>query len=189
MLFRNRSFIEVYDNVLSSHECNLLINYFENSPTISGMCLRDKKSICDSNIKKSIEIENCFFSNKNLVSKIIFPKLMSHLKKYKTKYQSLMHTSTIGVEDLYSYKKFESEDDGFKVWHTEHGCSDVSSRRVLVWTFYVNDAKSGTEFFHYPTVKAKRGRCVIWPAGFTHVHRSKKNKGLKYIISGWASHM
>ena len=189
MLFRNRSFIEVYDNVLSSHECDSLINYFENSPTVSGVCWRDKESICDSNIKKSIEMENCFFSNKNLVSKIILPKLMSHMKKYKTKYQSLMHTSTIGVEDLYSYKKFESEDDGFKVWHTEHGCSDVSSRRVLVWTFYVNDAKSGTEFFHYPTVKAKRGRCVIWPAGFTHVHRSKKNKGLKYIISGWASHM
>ena len=50
--------------------------------------------------------------------------------------------------------------------------------------FYLNDA-SGTEFMHYPTVRAKIGRCVIWPAGLTHMHKSQINKGLKYIISGW----
>ena len=38
---------------------------------------------------------------------------------------------------------------------------------------------------HYPTVRAKMGRCVIWPAGWTHFHRSQLNKGVKYIVSGW----
>ena len=50
-----------------------------------------------------------------------------------------------------------------------------------------NDAKSGTEFMHYPNMDAKAGRCVIWPSGFTHMHRSMPNKSLKYIVSGWIS--
>ena len=39
-----------------------------------------------------------------------------------------------------------------------------------------------------PTVDARMGRCVIWPAAFTHLHRSElPNKGLKYIVTGWIS--
>ena len=34
---------------------------------------------------------------------------------------------------------------------------------------------------------SKKGRLVIWPASWTHFHRSEPNKGLKYIISGWYS--
>ena len=41
---------------------------------------------------------------------------------------------------------------------------------------------------HFPTVRAKMGRCVIWPAGWTHIHRSAPNKGLKYYLSGWVSY-
>ena len=56
-----------------------------------------------------------------------------------------------------------------------------------MWMFYLNNAQSGTDFMNFSTVKAKRGRCVIWPAFWTHYHRSTLNKGLKYITSGWMS--
>ena len=189
MFFKNSSFIEVYDNALSSHECNLLIDHFETSPQMDGMCFLKGQIVKDPKAKKCIEIGDCFFSIENSVSKIIFSPLMKCLKKYKRKYPSIEYAANLGIDDHYNFKKFESKDDGFKVWHTEQGRSDLMSKRVLAWTFYINDAMSGTEFFHYPKVKAKKGRCVIWPAGFTHVHRSEKNKGLKYIISGWVSHM
>ena len=71
------------------------------------------------------------------------------------------------------------------MWHTEQGRR--TANRIAVWQFYLNNAESGTEFMSYPTVNAKMGRCVIWPAAWTHVHRSAPNKGLKYIISGWIS--
>ena len=61
------------------------------------------------------------------------------------------------------------------------------SLRVLAWMFYLNDAKSGTEFLNYPKVKAKKGRGIVWPAFWTHVHRSEANKGVKYIVTGWGS--
>ena len=55
--------------------------------------------------------------------------------------------------------------------------------------FYLNNAKCGTEFMEYPTVQAKIGRLVIWPAFWTHVHKGViPNKGIKYIITGWASY-
>ena len=58
----------------------------------------------------------------------------------------------------------------------------------MAWMFYLNDAKCGTEFLNYPTVQAKRGRCVIWPAFWTHVHKGQlPNIGLKYIVTGWIS--
>ena len=42
---------------------------------------------------------------------------------------------------------------------------------------------------NYPTVNAKMGRCVIWPAAWTHVHRGvTPNKGLKYIVTGWVTY-
>ena len=90
------------------------------------------------------------------------------------------------VDDIYTFKKYESKDDGFKSWHTEHG-PPPTANRILVWMFYLNNAKSGTDFMNFSTVKAKRGRCVIWPAFWTHYHRSTLNKGLKYITSGWMS--
>ena len=89
------------------------------------------------------------------------------------------------VDDIYTFKKYETKDDGFKIWHTEQ--TNGKSERLLVWMFYLNDAKSGTEFKHFSTVDAKMGRGIIWPATFTHMHRSESNKGLKYIVSGWMS--
>ena len=85
-------------------------------------------------------------------------------------------------------------DSGYKAWHCEHAYAKEydslaeAPRRILAWMFYLNNAKSGTEFMQYPTVRARMGRCVIWPAGWTHVHRGViPNKGLKYIITGWVS--
>ena len=56
----------------------------------------------------------------------------------------------------------------------------------MAWMFYLNDAKSGTEFANYPTINAKMGRCVIWPSFWTHLHKGViPNRGIKYIATGW----
>ena len=84
-------------------------------------------------------------------------------------------------EDLYARKN-----DGYKKWHIEHGLGKL--RRVLAWSFYLNDA-CGTDFKFYPTVEAKEGRCVIFPAYFTHVHKSAENLSTKYLVSGWLEYI
>ena len=114
--------------------------------------------------------------------------MKSCLDSYKSRYLSLKYSFWWRYYDGYSFQKYDGEEDGYKLWHTEHGPGKEASQRIIAWMFYLNNAKSGTEFMHYPTINAKIGRCVIWPSSWTHVHKGViPNKGLKYIITGWAA--
>ncbi len=183
-LFGTSNYIEIYDNSLSARECDMIISAFEEGGptpgyTSDGYAPDDKKSM-DIPYK---------FSQSNKVSNIIYPNLIRGLSKYYKKYDAVLkENSFFGIYNHFNVQKYETEEDGYKVWHCEHGPSPTGSMRILAWMFYLNNAKSGTEFKRYPTVQAKRGRCVIWPSAWTHVHRGViPNKGLKYIATGWVS--
>ena len=64
-------------------------------------------------------------------------------------------------------------------------------KRVLAWMFYLNTVTDdgGTYFDNYDlTLNAVEGRCVIWPAYWTHMHRGIVSKTeSKYIVTGWFS--
>ena len=177
------NFIETYDDALSSEDCDKLIEYFNKSPKGEGMV---GGGIINHLWKKSIELDNSYFTSHEIVSRLISPTLREYTEKYATKYIPLKNMEKWGVDDGFTLKKFEGEEEGYKVWHTEH--SIRYPNRILVWMFYLNDAHSGTEFFHHPNIESKKGRLVIWPAGWTHYHKGvTPNKGIKYITSGWYS--
>mgnify|MGYP003306083683 FL=1 len=185
-LFGTSSFIEVYDNALSKDECDILIDQFKISPQVFGRVnIRGEDKVIPA-YKKSIELEHLDLSDESVISIIIRDALLPQLIKYREKYSSLSEIAGWGVDEKYTFKKFETEEDGYHRWH----CEQVPGRsdRMGVWMFYLNDAQ-GTEFMHYPTVKAKGGRCVIWPAAWTHAHKSAPNKGIKYIVSGWLTYI
>tara|TARA_R100000152_G_C6654847_1_gene95423 strand:- start:45 stop:587 length:543 start_codon:yes stop_codon:yes gene_type:complete len=175
-------FIEIYDDALPSENCDKLIEYFNNSPQTQGRVAGDE---VDPNAKKSTELDHSWFRSHEIAFRLISSTLQEYTDKYIEKYIPLQHLGKWGVDEGFSLKKFEGEDDGFKVWHTEH-CMKYP-KRILVWMFYLNDAQSGTEFYNYPKIESKKGRLIIWPAGWTHYHRSEPNKGIKYIMSGWYS--
>ena len=54
---------------------------------------------------------------------------------------------------------------------------------------YLNTIEDGgeTEFLYQgKRVKAEQGKLLIWPAGFTHVHRGNPPlKESKYILTSW----
>ena len=184
------SFVEIYDNALTKEECDILISEFEKSYKTRGSVLKGGNRIIDKEIKDSLELEDCFFSKANVVSSIISTRLDICLEKYKKKYsEDIPLLLYIKRYNGFTFKKFEGKDAGFKLWHCEHvrGDGGDGPKRVLVWSFYLNDAE-GTEFRYYPTVRAKRGRCAIFPASFNYMHRSAPNKGIKYIATGWVSY-
>tara|TARA_B100001250_G_C19596560_1_gene698681 strand:+ start:122 stop:715 length:594 start_codon:yes stop_codon:yes gene_type:complete len=189
-LVSNSDFFGIYDNALTKKECQILINQFENSPKREGRSYSDGDLVVNEDQKKCIEVDNSSFSNKSVISRIINARLRECIDDYKKEYPSMDNFIAPWVIDNgYNVQKYETEEDGFKAWHTEAGGAPTSNR-VLAWMFYLNDAKSGTEFINYPTVNAKMGRCVIWPAAWTHIHRGVvPNKGLKYIVTGWASYV
>jgi hypothetical protein len=82
--------------------------------------------------------------------------------------------------------------EGYHVWHSENaGLSH--SNRILAWMIYLNDVKEGgeTEFLYQSMrVTPKQGTLVIWPAGFTHLHRGNPPlNGEKYIMTGWLEYV
>ena len=87
---------------------------------------------------------------------------------------------------LKSYNKNE----GLFNWHIDTGMGDWKSySRLLVTMFYLNDVEKGgeTEFKHQGvSIKPKKGSVVIFPAGWTHMHRGKKPiSSDKYIGNIW----
>ena len=191
-LFRkNLDYIEIYDHALSQKECEILISQFEKSDekfigeTWAGYEPDQKKCI-------SVSVD---LNDRSIISTILLPNLVSCITQYREKYQDNLHyISKWGLFYEASFQKYDGEEDGYKAWHCEHHSSsanitDDCSKRIMAWMFYLNDAKCGTEFYDRPTIKAKRGRCVIWPSFWTHLHRGViPNIGLKYIVTGWISY-
>ena len=77
---------------------------------------------------------------------------------------------------------------GFHQWHYENP-DILTCTRQLVVQLYLNTIKEGgeTEFLYLnKRVKAKVGRMIIFPAGYTHTHRGNPPIGQeKYIATTW----
>ncbi|NDB06652.1 MAG: hypothetical protein EBX95_13180 [Acidimicrobiia bacterium] len=78
----------------------------------------------------------------------------------------------------------------YSMWHPEtYGPAHEKFLRAFVFMTYLNDIEVGgeTEFFYQRLkVKPKRGLTLIWPAGFTHVHRGcPAPYEEKLILTGW----
>ena len=182
------NFIGVYDNTLPRYKCKICIDYFESRKQKPGAIGRGKGPVFDASIKKCTELdEDILITDRTILGEIIRSSLYPSLDKYKEKYLALGDCSPWTVDDRYNFQKYDGPDDGFKAWHQEHGLGLVMGNRMRAWMIYLNDAQSGTQFRYYPDIRAKMGRCVIWPAGWTHSHRGAPNIGLKYIATGWCS--
>ncbi len=76
---------------------------------------------------------------------------------------------------------------GYHNFHCENTDYQTSDR-TMAWMVYFNDVEEGgeTEFlYQQKKVKPKKGTVVIWPGGFTHMHRGNPPMEDKYIATGW----
>jgi prolyl 4-hydroxylase len=87
----------------------------------------------------------------------------------------------------FNIQRYESGGHFNKLHSERMGVS--SMHRVLVWMTYLNDVPAGgeTEFPYYGLrVSPEKGKTLIWPAEWTHVHRGcTVETGPKYVITGW----
>jgi hypothetical protein len=78
--------------------------------------------------------------------------------------------------------------EGFHAFHCENLAWDTKYR-ALTWMIYLNDVEEGgeTEFLYQSKrIKPVKNKALIWPGGFTHLHRGlPPMKGEKYILTGW----
>jgi hypothetical protein len=77
----------------------------------------------------------------------------------------------------------------FYQWHVDGGPGEFSQRQlVAIWYLNDVDGPGGQTEFHFQNilVKPQRGKLILFPPFWTHVHRGVAlEKGRKYIATTW----
>ena len=106
-----------------------------------------------------------------------------YLDKYKFFEYGGMFTSR-HLPQIQHYKPGE----GYHKWHID-GAQMNSCDRAMVYMTYLNDVTEGggTMFYHQKvTTKAVKGKTLIFPAAYTHLHKGEISKTQhKYILTVW----
>ena len=117
---------------------------------------------------------------------VYFSDMGLHSPELKNSMGNSLKEST-GLHELINIQKYEPN-EGFFSWHFERANTFPSMSREFVFMTYLNDVPDGgTHFYNQKkTIKAEKGKTVIWPAGFTHMHKGQiSKKHVKYIATGW----
>ena len=110
--------------------------------------------------------------------------LTKQVEKYGDKYE-VIKTLKIHFTKAFNIQFYKPK-GGYKAWHFERHHN--TQERAFVFTTYLNDVPNGGTEFYYQgtTTQAKKGDTVIFPAEWTHTHKSQISKDHeKYIATGW----
>ena len=171
--------------------CDKMLKYFYDNPQIHNI---GKAYFGDEggnnivkDIKESVEIQ----IPSNFLGKPFDEyrnSLQIILEKYIQKYNYLDGVPKFNINEDYMIQTY-SKGGGFKNWHAEN-CAPVLSKRILAFMTFLNDVPDGGTMFRDQDIiiPAKKGLTLIWPAGFTHVHKGQiSDKHEKQIVTGWYS--
>ena len=184
-----KNFIEGYVNALTSEECATIISYMNEDGRLSpGRVMEPNtgKDIIFKEYKDSSDVR-MDLREENEINKIILPSLTKCISLYTKKHPQMNNIDYWEVDHIYNLQKYHPG-QCFSSTHCENA-SKVTSHRVLAWMYYLNTVKDGggTQFDNYEiAVEAVEGRCLIWPAYWTHFHHGIVSKTeIKYIATGW----
>ena len=198
----NTDFIQVFDRALPTQECKYIIDYINSKELIRGGFNASTRkpgvveNIVDPKEKDCWQVEHTYLTKgTDKQSEIISRMLMEVLKKTAVNYGK-MHPESRQVipwypHDGYNMQKYDPG-QAYHGLHCENYGDPIGVQRCLVWMIYLNTVKDkgGTFFSNYSrTVDAVEGRCVIWPAYWTHFHKGiPRPTETKYIVTGWFVH-
>ncbi len=187
------NFILQYDNLFTAAECQMFIDSFNRMERAGFTITRQKQGD-----RETVKNDNQFYfsdylSGMELDISDLAPQRMLVERfwnvvypAYSEKYGILNQMANMTIR-LTKVQKTEVG-GGYHIWHNEDDGPQYM-RRVATFILYLNDVDEGgeTEFLYYPKrVKAKQGRFIVWPAGFTHTHRGNPPlSNTKYIVTGW----
>lgn len=181
-----KDFIKEY-KVLDESTCDSIIQWIETCDLEEGTT-GDKygKPEVNPEYKESWDM-GLWFTEPTPFCNIIARGLLKAGLQYKKDHPELDRLSKWRVDYGYNIQKY-LPGKGYYVTHCESASYSLCDR-MLVWMIYLNTIEEGggTDFpILKKSVKAEAGKCVIWPAGFTHMHNGiVAPKDTKYIATGW----
>ena len=174
-------FIGVWENFVPKSFCNDVIDYFENVYSKKGCYIASEAAenfgTCED-ITRSEDVYGGALNRKDyaLLLNYTNPELT-----YQTNQAALVST------DVKMQKT--PPGGGYHLWHYENSTMSHAMRE-LTWMIYLNDMPEGdgeTEFLYQRRrIRPTAGTVVVWPAGYTHVHKGNTVFAQdKYILTGW----
>ena len=179
-------FISIYENALSPEYCKNWIEYIDYLRK-EGLVLQENDKLHERD-HETLNFSNDDAFDLNSSDKLVrnfLPSIKKCVDNYLQDYSVLGQSNFL----LYDVKaKRIPIGGGFHKWHYENASFESATRRFVIQA-YLNTVKEGgeTEFLYQNRrIKAVEGTVLIWPAGFTHVHRGNPPIGQdKYILTSW----
>jgi hypothetical protein len=191
-----KEFIGIYDESVPIELCNEFVENYEEAKknrTIIDLTKENDTGLFDGGSQNELEREDESMMVTPLSSSIYpRPPVLSYfkfleecfrcyIKKYNFRFNGQISTD---VFKIHKVKKSE----GYHSWHYESAAPHNINRIATYMTYLEAPTKGGeTEFLHQSIrVEPTIGRTLIWPAGFTHLHRGNPPiEGEKMYITGW----
>jgi len=171
-------FIGLYPKAIPIELCDEIIGFFKQSKFINV---------------RSTENRSPWRSDKQIIMESFAPgeasNLINCMSQSITNYVNEFCPVLLGhnfISSLTLLQKTEPK-QGYHNFHAED-TAYYQTGRTLAWMVYLNDVEEGgeTEFLHQQKkVKPEKGKLVIWPGAFTHLHRGNPPMSTKYIATGW----
>tara|TARA_Y100000356_G_C11138844_1_gene224201 strand:- start:50 stop:634 length:585 start_codon:yes stop_codon:yes gene_type:complete len=177
----------IYETMLDDVSlCDALIDYHNNNLEYKSSGEVGKG--VDKKVKASTDVF-VHGGNKNPMIHMYMQEVMDIVTKYVEKY-NLKNMFDLAFKENWNIQHYKPN-EGFFGWHCERTFY-ASHQRALVFMTYLNDVTDGGETeFYWQKVKTKpiKGKTVIWPTDFTHLHRGIPSPTQhKYIATGWMNH-
>ena len=178
----------IYETMLDDVSvCDKLIEYHKNNTEQKrrGITAGGDEIHKQGKVSTDVQIQ---YSNNPVIQNYVEQLTRNGLHPYTEKY-GLKHSHKMGLKEPFNIQHY-APNEGYFMWHCERSSSQ-SLQRALVWMTYLNDVDDGGETeFHWQQLKVKpvKGKTVIWPTDFTHLHRGITSPTQhKYIVTGWFS--
>jgi hypothetical protein len=176
--------VGIFKNAVPKEWCEGLIDLFNSNPKYHI----DRYT--QENIPSNIKADNHLALDVDITP--FFKPFAQHFwdsiyPKYQSKYtpDTELIPYPLHISGFKIQKTLPTE--GYHVWHCEYNF--MYTNRVMAYAVYLNDVEEGgeTEFLHQSLrLKSTQGTLVLWPAGYTHIHRGNPPlSGEKYIVTGW----
>lgn len=192
MIPKHEQFIGMYDDAIEPGFCDMLIREFETYSNLSLTIPGLTGGGGSKKVKSSEDLNILAFPSLFEFSNAVIKDIMDCYELYGQRYVGVKEYLAPHRITALQIQKYKAEQkDAYYAFHQEvmpgiYGTVD----RVTTFILYLNTIDEGgeTEFLEQSVrVRPIKNRLVIFPAGFTHVHRGNPvlSNQDKYILTGW----
>ena len=189
-----KDFVGIYDESVPVELCNIFVDNWEEAKKNRTIIDLSEENETGHNEKPPTFVRKDEVAFVTPTSSTIYPIPPVHayfdflrkcfecyVKRYGIEFSGIIHN------DIFKIHKVRKS-EGFHLWHYERS-TGKDLERLIAYMTYLDIPKEGgeTEFLHQSLrIKPIVGRTLIWPAGFTHMHRGNPPlDGEKMYITGW----